>query len=369
MAFSASQTSTAAFSIQYRYQLLEDSTRQIRLLRPDTSGDLLSFHLYDFELSAAPSYYALSYTWGKPAPMYDILLGGRRFSVRRNLLQFLHIFAKRHPHDYIWIDQVCIDQENVAERNRQVQIMGNIYKTAAKVLIWLGEADMAHATNSDVAEREDDSGPWDVSQLEATYSAEYWTRLWIVQEVLSANSIMIFHGNKSIEWSQYTNLMNRSHAPQPLLALDSIALRNISTPILPEIALFSWKDSMCQDPRDHIYALQGLFTEQCRIEVDYVKPIRDVYLDAALMILRTSTSKSHVVATTLAGLAEVMGLVFPDNRWLKRDETFKRVVKRFRLATSSSLTEQERLNTARNMLVMMLITYHWVSSESRSGNN
>ena len=40
----------------------------------------------------------------------------------------------------LWIDSICIDQtpEAVKERNVQVALMGDIYKSAARVVVWLG---------------------------------------------------------------------------------------------------------------------------------------------------------------------------------------------------------------------------------------
>jgi len=39
----------------------------------------------------------------------------------------------------LWIDAICINQESIAERSQQVPIMGDIYKTAQRVFIWLGK--------------------------------------------------------------------------------------------------------------------------------------------------------------------------------------------------------------------------------------
>jgi hypothetical protein len=39
----------------------------------------------------------------------------------------------------LWIDQLCIDQENNDEKGPQIQLMGDIYRTACEVVIWLGE--------------------------------------------------------------------------------------------------------------------------------------------------------------------------------------------------------------------------------------
>jgi hypothetical protein len=39
----------------------------------------------------------------------------------------------------VWIDAICINQDDILERNVQVQMMGMVYEKATCVLIWLGE--------------------------------------------------------------------------------------------------------------------------------------------------------------------------------------------------------------------------------------
>jgi hypothetical protein len=112
-----------------------------------------------FSLDNAPPYRALSYAWGdmntKP-----IFLNDQKVLVRENLWQALwHLRATNHGversdlSDYltkvkpkwIWIDALCIDQQNNSERNHQVRVMGKIYKMAFEVLVWLGcKADGPH---------------------------------------------------------------------------------------------------------------------------------------------------------------------------------------------------------------------------------
>jgi hypothetical protein len=41
----------------------------------------------------------------------------------------------------IWADAVCIDQQNNAEKEQQVQRMAEIYSKASRVIVWLGESD------------------------------------------------------------------------------------------------------------------------------------------------------------------------------------------------------------------------------------
>jgi hypothetical protein len=85
-------------------------------------------------------YEALSYEWGDPnGPRYDILLDGQPFTVRRNLWHALRCLRTEFGGRTLWVDAICINQENVSERNHQVGMMGHIYRSATSVRVWLGE--------------------------------------------------------------------------------------------------------------------------------------------------------------------------------------------------------------------------------------
>jgi Heterokaryon incompatibility protein (HET) len=80
--------------------------------------------------------------WGPSGPFvgWNVQLNCRAFRVRRNLLEFL-IMARSNPtylKKHFWIDAICIDQDNVAERNDQVSKMGRIYQDAEEVIAWMG---------------------------------------------------------------------------------------------------------------------------------------------------------------------------------------------------------------------------------------
>jgi hypothetical protein len=82
---------------------------------------------------------ALSYEWGTPsADHYAILLNGREFVVRDNLLVALTQFRYDAKDTPIWIDAICINQENIQERNDQVTKMGYIFQCASVVYAWAG---------------------------------------------------------------------------------------------------------------------------------------------------------------------------------------------------------------------------------------
>ncbi|KAF1974835.1 heterokaryon incompatibility, partial [Bimuria novae-zelandiae CBS 107.79] len=85
-------------------------------------------------------YTCLSYVWGKSYDEhFEILIEepdyhrSGTFSVRRNLNDFLEVARIKHHSISLWIDAICIDQDNNQERNHQVEQMGEIYRNATRV--------------------------------------------------------------------------------------------------------------------------------------------------------------------------------------------------------------------------------------------
>jgi hypothetical protein len=125
----------------YEYPGLDTTQKQIRLLRlrhRARDGHLPQYELHTFDLKTAPNYIALSYTWGREPPTFPIRVNRKKLYIRPNLHAFLEGVAMRQ---YIWIDQICIDQSNPEERNHQVRMMAQIYKDCDSMIIWLGSQD------------------------------------------------------------------------------------------------------------------------------------------------------------------------------------------------------------------------------------
>ena len=109
---------------------LDLSSKHIRLveiLPADDEAAAISCRFHTEALEKPAPYTALSYTWGDPSNMKEIVLDGEVFHVRDNLWQFLHEMRKQDRRDRFWIDAVCIDQTNVQERNHQVALMKDVY--------------------------------------------------------------------------------------------------------------------------------------------------------------------------------------------------------------------------------------------------
>lgn len=131
------------------------SFRLLHFKNADTSTDDLVCNLEVHEISQAPPYRALSYTWGQPYYSksrgekealqeftlfyYWIRCNGRVFRMTKNLFNALTTLVNTLELEYLWVDAICINQTDIEiERPQQVRLMGRIYTSADEVLMWLG---------------------------------------------------------------------------------------------------------------------------------------------------------------------------------------------------------------------------------------
>jgi hypothetical protein len=208
-------------SLQYRPLRRKD----IRLIRfrddLSTSADI-SCALEHVSLDAEPVYFALPYVWGDTKKMKRITINNNRFRITRNLYDAL-LQLKEHvsrlkreirresrtsqPRLYLWVDAICINQKDVAERSAQVPRMRDIYSQAFNVLIWLGtleqlsldhdslawfiyEAHKDAPRRSPLSRRDRQSLPGNASQGRSTVMSTtmkllmcpWFRRLWVLQE-------------------------------------------------------------------------------------------------------------------------------------------------------------------------------------------
>lgn len=118
--------------------------KNIRILALEPSHDFNSeirCRLTEQPLDKArDTYEALSYVWGSKVCDCKIICDNQPLYVTRNCLLALRYLRKRKKPRLMWVDAICIDQSSNDERGHQVELMGEIYKYASNVIIWLGEA-------------------------------------------------------------------------------------------------------------------------------------------------------------------------------------------------------------------------------------
>ena len=283
------------------YDILTPSRKQIRLIQlsPSTSpGDILSCTSHTISLLDNPQYVALSYCWGSPADKIKIEFNGiPDLPIPRNLDSALRQLRQEFGAYSLWADSICINQDpKTPEKNQQVAMMGEIYAQASSTIIWLGEAadnsDLAMETISSLYERDvwavnDDtlsSAQFDaIADLNARL---WWSRVWVVQELLLSPKPRIMCGTKSVPIEAFIHLddlrrgyhrptgrtidnalqpsryLFKQHAFSQILHHYFNDRRRIEAGV---VNLEEWvvvvNDFQARDPRDKIYGLLGLGTK------------------------------------------------------------------------------------------------------------
>lgn len=231
------------------YTPLNALQKEIRVLRLDHElgeHEPLCFQMSTVSLSepVARPYCAISYTWGVNPERTRMRINGKDAMVPRSAAEALRgiLYNLLHTTEEaastaLWIDAICIDQENRAEKSWQVAMMDDLYSKAGSVFVWLGPADHATATstvqtlvslNGDCLQwtnglpdletitkrvvsstaREGtlpywSSGPPEDCDWESVLSLihnRWFNRLWTVQEYVLARRVSCFIGHCSIDF-------------------------------------------------------------------------------------------------------------------------------------------------------------------------
>lgn len=272
-------------SFSHSYQPLAEDKQQIRLLKLERSDSgPIRCTIDVFDLSSAPQYSAVSYRWGPRVFDHEVFVNEQSLKIGANLFHFLETFRrdKNEGHRYLWIDQICIAQSNIRERNHQVGLMSRIYSQSQLTIIWLC----------------DDRGLYSVfakdvvctgkrSSLKHLLKDQYFKRLWIVQEILLSSDVWVMtNGNVWVPWKALRDCVTSTYSRwEDFSAWE--ALINPGYDFKEQFPRLAWcvqnfSIQDCDDPRDKVYGLLGLAHEDLSISIDYSKSTLEVYLDALL---------------------------------------------------------------------------------------
>ncbi|PMD32074.1 HET-domain-containing protein [Hyaloscypha variabilis F] len=211
----------------YHYELLNPAKQDtIRLLKlwADSDNEILVCELEQHSLSDAPAFQALSYVWGPPEPeglagIYvdnDSSFENCTLPIRSSLQAALYRLRLEDNDRYLWIDAICINQYDHAEKSLQVPMMGKIYHSARSVIIWLGE----EAEDSDLALSfiprvtnlaqfdyiiKDQSSKREWYALSRLMNRPWFSRRWVVQELAFAKEAKLLCGSGELEWSLFAD--------------------------------------------------------------------------------------------------------------------------------------------------------------------
>ncbi|KAF5017067.1 hypothetical protein F66182_11059, partial [Fusarium sp. NRRL 66182] len=128
----------------FPYQCLDPNALRLLHVKPGDS-DLIHMELSNVDLGTHPRFWALSYVWGSRENPANVVINDAVFSVTRNLYYALQEYRSQFAKDdtstarlLLWVDAICINQLDNAEKSIQVPRMSNIYGRCERVLAWLG---------------------------------------------------------------------------------------------------------------------------------------------------------------------------------------------------------------------------------------
>jgi hypothetical protein len=189
------------------YHPLDQSKRQFRLLRLlESTSDCIECEIRIFSLADndQPPWKALSYRWGDDEPDFVVHVNDHAFLIRKNLHKIITQMIMEERRDWIFIDALCINQDDESEKPGQVQLMGEVYRQADEVVAWIvfePNNEEEEMTGGPVYDPYRSPSVWRAQLESSVLENSYWSRLWIVQEVLLAKRLTIRMGDAEVEWS------------------------------------------------------------------------------------------------------------------------------------------------------------------------
>ncbi|KAL7957221.1 heterokaryon incompatibility domain-containing protein [Trichoderma compactum] len=278
-------------------ELDKNSLRLVEIQPAAHESDPVVCTLTEVTFGSRPKFDALSYTWGTEKADDAITLNGRPFEVGENLLDAL-LFLRgsamsKKTCQLFWIDAICINQNDVEERNRQVRIMDQIYFRAGTVVVWLGSK-YAEIQNEVIGELKlekrkmlGEASPQSVKNAQQKMARHlrtdpYWDRLWILQEIGRARQLRVCFGNETFSWKRFMNfvaLHNSDGTTGPLRLERLLREEKYNDSHTLKRLLEEHREAKCSKPRDKVYGLIGLASDAGEFPIDYKKSLYEVWKD------------------------------------------------------------------------------------------
>jgi hypothetical protein len=356
-------------TIQYRYKQFAaeknsekvfPSRAQIRLLRipRQTFFGHLKCSLEIVDLDSLPAYEALSYHWGfgmesskttsriprtakvdgnklETIEKRLIFVDGCQLMIPRSSYELLHARSSMWHSRLVWIDAICINQEDKDEKAVQVSLMGSIYSKVRKVTVWPGDrhdSGMASAVilrvlsaygmlNATQYEKQDffadEIGTPGCKAFVKLLQNPYFTMVWVVQEIAVGSNVQLYHGGRYIPWDIFTIAYMECVHPQRRGMIIGIKNKALDSPVSRDdreaIAgitvinglrieyskakrgkahighlLADCVSMHATDPRDRIFALNGLLIDSPLPEsmIGYKKTHLEAFTETASYALK-----------------------------------------------------------------------------------
>ncbi|CAD6589420.1 MAG: hypothetical protein ASARMPREDX12_003762 [Alectoria sarmentosa] len=316
-----------------RFVYSPSTSDTIRLLRVLNDEGPLRYRLSTFSKDDTPDFHALSYSWDGQSRDQVIVCNESMLAVTLNVQKLLPYFHLEYESHHIWIDAICIDQDSPIDQNVQIPLMRMIYTKAIKVIVWLGESDSQVDRTLEVIPEliprlRNFDGRLGIDDVRLAshglpkrsdeiwhgtrnlFSRSWFTRLWVLQEVVLSESVVVMCGNKIMNMDYLVDF-GGSMASASVVDLTrdtDAAFMAVLTgfSLLLKISLFkrcrangqgikfmslleASRDFSVTRDVDRVYGLLGLASDVLGkiISVDVTKSAVEVYIEAAKFDIAT----------------------------------------------------------------------------------
>ncbi|KAJ4413570.1 hypothetical protein N0V82_008466 [Gnomoniopsis sp. IMI 355080] len=217
------------------------------------------------------------------------------------------LYRSGHIHnEWVWIDYLCINQQDTEEKNAQVKLMGQVYELSSLTLVFLGvEVSTTKLAlefwdrltgifcQLDFRQGEDgflistdtlfkmtgtspDSSEW--TALHEMLTRPWFGRLWVMQEAVLPQQLKFIWGSHSLPWAALAHFVGWDHRSNLSAIIGRSKRLWTSISVLKRIkhlrnnrdgrhqgwrcglsyALYQCDVTTSFDPRDRIYGLLGM---------------------------------------------------------------------------------------------------------------
>jgi hypothetical protein len=317
----------------FNYSTLPPQTVRLVEVHPDELHGPVVCSISQYNLDVLPEFDAVSYAWNTRGGFATISCGDGNLIVQQTVLELMERVRRPNETSKLWIDEICINQDDILERNAQVSLMDQIYLNAKKVVIWLGEEDERTDRLDQLFVRletaffrpEDRSEdiPWRLGRewtdLAYFLDRPWFTRTWVLQEVCLAEDAVFQCGKYSWPFRRIQDILDKL-LESPSLDATGIGsrLRRGATMFMhrwglwsPGLSiselLISSRGSMSSLAVDKVYAILNLVRDPLSINVDYGRSPQSLYTEVAARIIEADdlniiTHASDNVWNSIKGL-------------------------------------------------------------------
>lgn len=207
----------------YRYNSLR--TKEIRVLTvsPGKPGTPIECYLSVRNLGDPGEYEAVSYAWETWDRSSSVELHHHSMNVTPSLASALESLRYDEKPRTLWVDAICINQDDAEETNTQVTLMADIIERATEVCIWLGEENEdSHWAFSSCLHvlgihnlhqvKSDESMLRQAIALSTLAERSWFHRRWVIQDVCRAKKATLYCGNYTMTWATFADVITLLNA-------------------------------------------------------------------------------------------------------------------------------------------------------------